>query len=81
MAKEMAKSQSERTDRTQVDCLSNDVEKITLVEEMEEIYERNDKKSQTPAVDEGEMEVRKLTREKGKSKQGKFFEKVNRILF
>jgi hypothetical protein len=48
---------------------------------MEEIYEGEDKKSQTPAVDEGEMDVRKLSRETGKSKQGKFFEKVNSILF
>ena len=83
MAKEMAKSQSERTHRTQIVCLGNDVEKIQIVEEMEEIYEGGDKKSQsqTPTVDGGEKDVRKLSTEKGKGKRGNFFEKVNRILF
>ena len=48
---------------------------------MEEIYEGGNKVSKTPGVDEGETDVRKLRAEKGKSKQGNFFEKVNRILF
>ena len=75
----MAKSQT-RKQSTEMASLSNDVEKIQL-EDMEEIYEGGDKVSQTPAVDEGEKNVRKLRAEKGKSKQGNFFGKVNRILF
>ena len=76
MDKDLAESQSERTHRTQIDCLSNDLEKIQLAEE---IHEEGDKKSQTPA-DEGEMDMRKLSTEKGKSKQGKLFEKINCLL-
>ena len=77
MDKDLAESQSERTHRTQIDCLSNDLEKIQLAEE---IHEEGDKKSQTPA-DEGEMDMRKLSTEKGKSKQGKLYEKINCLLF
>ena len=77
MDKDLAESQSERTHRTQIDCLSNDLEKIQLAEE---IHEEGDTKSQTPA-DEGEMDMRKLSTVKGKSKQGKLFEKINCLLF
>jgi hypothetical protein len=56
--------------------LSKDLEKIQLVEEREGV-----KKSKVAAVDEGEKDVRKQSIEKGKGKQGKFFEKVNRLLF
>ena len=67
----------------QIAVLSNDVEKIQLVEEREEICKEGDEKSQVAAVDEGEKDVTKLSVEKGKSKtkKGKFFERVNRLLF
>ena len=51
------------------------------MEEMEEIYKEDDEQSNVPAVEEGEKDVRKLSIEKGKGKHGKFFEKVNRLLF
>ena len=57
------------------------MEKIQLVEKREEIYKEDDEKSKVAAVDEGENDARKLSVEKGKSKKGKFFEKVNRLLF
>ena len=77
MAKYMDKYQAEIKHKTQTGVLSNDLEKIQLAEE---IHEEGDKKSQTPA-DEGEMDMRKLSTEKGKSKQGKLFEKINCLLF
>jgi hypothetical protein len=57
------------------------VEKIKLVEEREEMCKAGDDKSKLSAVDEGGKDVRKLSVEKAKSKKGKFFERVNRLLF
>ena len=51
------------------------------MEEREEICKEGDDKSQAVFVDEGEKDVRKLSVEKGKSKKGKFFQRVNRLLF
>ena len=85
MAKDLAKSQTERKHSTEMAGLSNDLKKIQLVEEMEEIYKDGDDNSKDATVDEGEKDVTKLSMsvEKGKSKtkKGKFFERVNRLLF
>ena len=83
MAKDLAKSQTERKHSTEMAGLSNDLKKIQLVEEREEIYKDGDEKSKVVTVDEGEKDVTKLSVEKGKSKtkKGKFFERVNRLLF
>ena len=81
MAKDLAKSQTERKHSTEMAGLSNDLKKIQLVEEREEIYKDGDEKSKVATVDEGEKDVTKLSVEKGKSKKGKFFERVNRLLF
>ena len=83
MAKDLAKSQTERKHSTEMAGLSNDLKKIQLVEEREEIYKDGDEKSKVVNVDEGEKDVTKLSVEKGKSKtkKGKFFERVNRLLF
>ena len=77
----MAKDQAEIKHSTQTGILSNDLEKIQLVEEREEIYKKGDEKSKVATVDEEQKEVRKQSFEKGKSKQGKFFQRVNRLLF
>jgi hypothetical protein len=50
------------------------------VKEREETCKEGDEKSKFDADDEGGKEVRKLSIEKGKSKKGKFFERVNRLL-
>ena len=80
----MYKSET-RKHSTEMAGLSNDLEKIQLVEEMEEIYKDGDDNSKDATVDEGEKDVTKLSMsvEKGKSKtkKGKFFERVNRLLF
>ena len=81
MAKDKAESQAERKHSTEMAGLSNYVEKIQLVEEREEICKEGGEQSQVPAVEEGGKDVRKPSIEKGKGKQGKFFEKVNRLLF
>ena len=51
------------------------------MEEREEICKEGDAKSKVIAVDEGGKDVSKLSVEKGKSKKGKFFERVNSLLF
>ena len=81
MAKDLAKSQTERKHNTGMAGLSNDLKKIQPVEERLKICKDGDEKSKVAAVDEGEKDVTKLSVEKGKSKKGKFFERVNRLLF
>ena len=61
--------------------LSNDVDKIQLVEGREEIHKEGDETSKVSAVDEGDKDRRMSSVEKEKSKKSKFFEKVNRLLF
>ena len=73
----MYKSET-RKQSTEMAGLSNDLEKIQLVEEREEIYKEGYGQSHAPAVEKGEKDVRTQSIEKGK---GKFFEKVNRLLF
>ena len=71
----MDKSRAEIKHNTQIAGLSNDLEKIQLVEEREEIYKKGDAKSKIAAVDEDQKDVRMRSFEKEKSKQGKFFQR------
>ena len=80
MGKDKALSQAERKHSTEMAGLSNDLEKMKLVEERKETYKK-DEESKVAAVDKGEKDVIKLSVEKGKSKKGKFFERVNRLSF
>ena len=81
MARYMDKYQEEIKHNTQTGILSNDLEKIQLVEEREEIYKNGDEKSKVAAVDEEQKDVRKRSFEKEKSKQGNFFQRVTCLLF
>ena len=63
----MAKDQAEIKHSTQTGILSNDLEKIQLVEEREEIYKEGYTQSQVTSVDKEQKDVRKGIFEKGKA--------------